>query len=153
MCHLAIYWLIPALYSPAPLIFYKAPRCVPPIRWTPLHLIPMSSRPLSFLLVHFPYHYPSFLVSASEMTYIVSSGALNSTHSLPSLSSHFPSFFSSAPLCSQLGALPSIVTNFFTSICQTVPQIYIFSCIRHTIQIQDLFYQRGLRCLTQTWIP
>ena len=29
--------------------------------------------------------------------------------------------------------------------CQTVPHIYIFSCKNHTIQIQDLFYQRSLR--------
>jgi len=34
-----------------------------------------------------------------------------------------------------------------------VPHIYIFSCIHHKIQIQDLFYQRSLRVVNSDTDP
>ena len=49
--------------------------------------------------------------------------------------------------------MPSIVTNCFMYICQTAPQIYIFCCIHHTIQLQDLFYYMSLRVLHKDTDP
>jgi len=55
-------------------------------------------------------------------------------------------YFTADTATGMLMAASAVHCHYFASHpCQTVPHIYILSCIHHKIQIQNLFYQRSLR--------